>query len=419
MLGGLLSAHYLSTILPSVSSRRDYIYPNKSIDLADRLLGAYSSQSGIPYASIWLDNGAGILSHADGGSSSTAEASTTQMEMKSLAHLTGNEEYWRKAENVIKVLDENNAQGGLLPIFVHPDSGKFTSREIRLGSRGDSYYEYLVKQYLQTNETIYLDMWEQVLAGIQRHIVTSTSVAKLQFVAELPQGIGSKLYPKMDHLVCFLPGSIALGITGGLTIAEAKRLPTWNKIKERQLHLAKELMKTCFGMYQVTATGLAPEIAFFNVDEANLVPGQQPSTRAGNDWLEDWKKDVIIKPLDAHNLQRPETVESLMLVYRITEDTLYCQWGWRIFQAFQNHSLMGDGEGFTSLSDVNTIPSPRRDNMESFWLAETLKYLYLLFSSPDFLPLTEVVFNTEAHILPRLRDPLFKTGWNRKQYFST
>jgi hypothetical protein len=140
MLGGLLSAHYLSTQLPDISSKRDYVYLNKSIDLADRLLGAYESRSGIPYASINLRTGAGIPSHFDGGSSSTAEASTLQLEMKYLAHLTGKEIYWRKSENVMKVLDDNGMQDGLLPIFVNPESGKFTSSEIRLGSRGDSYY---------------------------------------------------------------------------------------------------------------------------------------------------------------------------------------------------------------------------------------------------------------------------------------
>lgn len=140
MLGGLLSAHYLSTQLPDISSRRDYVYLNKSIDLADRLLGAYESRSGIPYASINLRTGAGIPSHFDGGSSSTAEASTLQLEMKYLAHLTGKEIYWRKSEEVMRVLDDNGMQDGLLPIFVNPESGKFTSSEIRLGSRGDSYY---------------------------------------------------------------------------------------------------------------------------------------------------------------------------------------------------------------------------------------------------------------------------------------
>lgn len=140
MLGGLLSAHYLSARLPDVSSGQDSVYLSKAVDLADRLLGAYESESGIPYASIDLRTGKGIRSHADGGSSSMAEAATLQLEMKYLADITGNEAYWRKAEKVMEVLDANNMQDGLLPIFVDPASGRFTTREIRLGSRGDSYY---------------------------------------------------------------------------------------------------------------------------------------------------------------------------------------------------------------------------------------------------------------------------------------
>lgn len=79
-------------------------------------------------------------SHADGGASSTAEAGTLHLEMKYLSHLTGNDTYWRKAERAMKVLSDNHARDGLVPIFVHPESGRFTSQEIRLGSRGDSYY---------------------------------------------------------------------------------------------------------------------------------------------------------------------------------------------------------------------------------------------------------------------------------------
>ncbi|CAI7571680.1 unnamed protein product [Penicillium manginii] len=76
----------------------------------------------------------------------------------------------------------------------------------------------------------------------------------------------------MDHLVCFLPGSIAIAATEGRTEAEARKLPTWSS----------------------------------------------------------WKKDLIIKPLDAYNLQRPETVESLFLMFRVTEDPIYRKWGWKI-----------------------------------------------------------------------------------------
>lgn len=145
MLGGLLSAHYLTKRLPHVSSRRDYVYLQKAVDLADRLLAAYDSPSGIPYASINIGRKIGLPSHADGGASSMAEAATLQLEMKYLSHITGDEIYWRKAELVMKVLDSSATylQDGLLPIFVHPQTGGFTTREIRLGSRGDSYYGLL------------------------------------------------------------------------------------------------------------------------------------------------------------------------------------------------------------------------------------------------------------------------------------
>jgi len=218
-------------------------------------------------------------------------------------------------------------------------------------------------------------MWSEALAGIQKHLVTSTKFSNLKFVAELPGGIGSPLSPKMDHLVCFLPGSIALGATGGLTESEARRAPGWGAEQEQQMQLARELMKTCWGMYKVTDTGLAPEIAWFHADEAALqpTPGALPRSKS-KDSIAAWKKDYIVKPLDAHNLQRPETVESLFMMWRVTNDPIYREWGWEIFKAFEKHTILDDGEGYSSLDNVNMIPPPRRDNMESFWLVrETSK----------------------------------------------
>jgi mannosyl-oligosaccharide alpha-1,2-mannosidase len=148
MLGGLLSAHYLSTKYPTLAPITDDdvgapgedLYIEKATDLADRLLGAFDSKSGIPYASINLNTSVGIPSHADGGASSTAEATTVQLEFKYLAKLTGEAEYWQIVENVMKVVDDKQQEDGLLPIFLYADSGEFRGDNIRLGSRGDSYY---------------------------------------------------------------------------------------------------------------------------------------------------------------------------------------------------------------------------------------------------------------------------------------
>lgn len=132
MLGGLLSAHYLSG--------NDDVYLEKAVDLADRLLGAFESPTGIPYASVNLKQRFGSKSHADGGSSTTAEVSTLQLEFKYLAALTGETLYWERVEKVMQALESNKAQDGLVPIFVSPETGSYTTQEIRLGSRGDSYY---------------------------------------------------------------------------------------------------------------------------------------------------------------------------------------------------------------------------------------------------------------------------------------
>lgn len=173
----------------------------------------------------------------------------------------------------------------------------------------------------------------------------------------------------MDHLVCFLPGLIALGVTQGHTLSKVRTWPSWDDKKEGQIQLARDLMKTCWGMYTVTKTGLAPEIAWFHAKEEDLhpAPGDRPLAPT-KDSLAAWRNDYIVKPLDAHNLQRPETVESLFVMWRITEDPLYREWGWKIFQAFEKHTKVGENQGHTSVNNVNAIPPPLRDNMESFWL---------------------------------------------------
>ncbi|KGQ98763.1 mannosyl-oligosaccharide 1,2-alpha-mannosidase [Candida albicans SC5314] len=397
MLGGLLSAYHFSN---------DDVYLDKAVQLANALHGAYDSPSGIPYSSVNLKSGKGIKNHVDNGASSTAEAATVQLEMKYLSKLTGEILWWNLAEKVMQVLESNKPQDGLVPIYVNPDTGKYQGHLIRLGSRGDSYYEYLLKQYLQTNkqELVYWDMYRESVEGVKKHLVSDSYPSGLTFIGELDNGIGGKLSTKMDHLVCFYGGLLALGATGGLTLNEAQSLKSWNEEREADFKLGEELTYTCYKMYHdVSPTGLSPEIVVFNEDTSK-------------------SKDFIIKPLDRHNLQRPETVESLFYLYRLTGDVKYREMGYEIFQNFIKHTKVVNSEGevsFSSLSDVTSFDSnglPKfKDNTESFWWAETLKYLYLLFDDTNKIPLTDYVFNTEAHPFPRFdTNDYFKTGWRRK-----
>ncbi|KAK3329333.1 family 47 glycosyl hydrolase [Apodospora peruviana] len=428
MLGGLLSAHYLSTEFPNMAPIADDdpgtpgedLYLEKAKDLADRLLAAFDSPSGVPYASVNLGQMRGIVSHDDLGASSTAETTTLQLEFKYLAKLTGEKLFWDKAEKVMQLVDDNGAEDGLVPIYIYATTGKFRGNNVRLGSRGDSYYEYLIKQYLQTNkkEPVYQEMWREALQGVRKHLITYTEPSQFTIIGERPNGLNQELSPKMDHLVCFMPGSIALAATGGLTEQEARKLPTWTKQDEADMQLARELMQTCWGMYKYMATGLAAEITYFNIAKPPL-PESAPH-KAPEDFDPspdaDWRKDYDVHSFDSHNLQRPETVESLFYMWRITGDIRYREWGWEMFKSFMNYTAVEEGGGFSSLSNANVIPPVMRNNMESFWLAETLKYFYLLFSGDDLLPLDKVVINTEAHPFPRFdMGKLFSTGWKRKE----
>ena len=388
MVGGFLSAHYLQTAFPDMcpvdlSKGGEDLYIEKATDLAGRLLGAFESKSGIPYASINLKTMRGIPSHADGGASSLAEATSVQLEMKYLAKITGEKHFWDKAEKVMEVVDKTGLKDGLKGIYLSPETGRTTSINVRLGSRGDSYYEYLIKQYLQTSkqEPIYLAMWEEALSGIKKHLITYSSPSNFTVLAERPNGLDSNIEPKMDHLVCFMPGAIALATTGGITVQEAKAKDAWGKTQEADLELAEQLLKTCIGMYQVTNTGLAPEITYFNIHDPPIMWNADEAPPKGPEVFDDgedatWRKDYNIHANDVHNLLRPETVESLFYMYRITGDEKYRNFGWEIFEAFVKHTAVEDGAGFSSIGDVNRIPPPTRDNMESFW---PVRFIFLWF----------------------------------------
>ena len=88
-------------------------------------------------------------------------------------------------------------------------------------------------------------------------------------------------------------------------------------------------------------------------------------------------------------------------MYRITKDIKYQDWGYEIFQSFQQHTRLKDG-GYSSINNVMDPANPEfRDKMESFFLGETLKYLFLLFGDDDsVLNIDKWVVNTEAHPLP-------------------
>ncbi|CAC36930.2 Endoplasmic reticulum mannosyl-oligosaccharide 1,2-alpha-mannosidase [Schizosaccharomyces pombe] len=380
ILGGLLSSYHLS---------QDKLYLDRAVDLADRLLAAYNTSTGLPRSNVNLGTRKSRKRTRE-YFVSTAESGTVQMELRYLSYLTGDPKYWITADKTMEVLlgDATWSHTGLVPITVNLITGAYVGRNIRLGSHGDSYYEYLLKQDLQlfSSGTVYRKAFDLSVDGIIEYLLNYTTPNHFAYIAELPGGLEHAQLPKMDHLVCFLPGTLMWGATNGTSLEAARTSKNWGTRQERDVKLAQELMRTCYEMYNMTATGLAPEIVFFDVDQT--------------------KNEIYSKRRDQHNLMRPETVESLFILYRITRDEIYREWGWNIFVSFLRYSRLPGRDAFTCLDSVESKKvKDQRDKTESFWFAETLKYLYLLFED-DFsiLPLTNYTFNTEAHPFPNIEN---------------
>jgi len=163
---------------------------------------------------------------------------------------------------------------------------------------------------------------------------------------------------------------------------------------QKDWKLGFELINTCMDTYE-SATGLGPEIVHFHTKDKD---GRERRI-TDRDWYIKYNDNPGKPSYDARYILRPETIESLFIAYRLTGDNRYREYGWKIFQSIEKYCRLESG-GYASILNVDDIHSEKIDKMETFFMSETLKYLYLLFSDASILPLDKFVFNTEAHPLP-------------------
>jgi len=364
VLGGLLGAYHLSA---------DAVFLRKAHELGDRLMPAFSSASPVPLNAVNLRQ---LRAHSPAGywETSTSEVTTIQLEFVDLSRQTGDPRYEAAVMAVSRHVSSLPKKDGLVPVSIDARSGRFrSSSTVSMGAGADSYYEYLLKTWLQTGRThdFLREDFERGVEGMRTHLVQKSSPNGLLCLGEIAEGVrGPSFNARMEHLACYLGGTLALASRSGLSAAA------------EYMTLAERLTETCWHMYRHMPTGLSPDSVYFNTIPSAV-------------------DDIYVRPTDARNLQRPETVESLFYLYRLTGNKTYQDWGWAIFDAFNRHTRLP--VGYSSIGDVKSPASPKhRDKMESFWLAETLKYLYLLFSDnpTPLIPLDKFVFNTEAHPLP-------------------
>eukprot|EP01096_Ripella_sp_DP13-Kostka_P004994 TRINITY_DN1758_c0_g2_i1.p1 TRINITY_DN1758_c0_g2~~TRINITY_DN1758_c0_g2_i1.p1 ORF type:complete len:759 (+),score=251.84 TRINITY_DN1758_c0_g2_i1:128-2404(+) len=354
-LGGLLSIYELT---------KEKMFLDQAADLGERILKAFVSPTGYPEPKVDLKSRASSRNSV--GRFVLAEVGTMQMEFLYLAYHTKNSTFAEKPMAVFKKLREMMPDDGLYPVYFDQGEGrKNNGGHMTLGAMADSFYEYELKLWLLTNKQYdgYRSMYEESSNGAIDKLVRESKAGHL-FIEDVRNG---RPQNRMEHLSCFSGGMFGLGSQEGAV-----------SNPDKQLEVGAGLTETCFNSYKATKTGLGPEIFTFN-ENGEIIPGGQK-----------------------YYILRPETVESLFVMWRLTHDQKYRDWGWLIFQAIEEYCRTPNG--YSSVNNVDELPVKHDDVQHSFFMAETLKYLYLLFSPDDLIPLSDYVFNTEAHPLGIIRE---------------
>lgn len=402
-LGGLLSAFALS---------KDQFYLDRAKSLAELLIkGFENTKSGFPESVLNLKTHTSH-NHAWNGNCLLSEIGSSQIEYAFLSYFSGDVSFFKKSREVYTRLDRlKKPFTGLYPVFLNADTGEFASDRISFGSLADSFYEYLLKLYLLNGDQDSLRMYNEAIVGMKEHLIKTVTyesetesgdkiTRKHVFIGEMQ---GTTSVPTMEHLTCFVPGMLALAAhlipqipSHNRTVYEEARA----QLAAEDLLLAEELVSTCVGTYFDSSTGLGAESISFHTDQKH----QTSKKQLPGDHVHDMYDMFEIQ--NAKYILRPETIESLFVLWRVTGNPKYQEWGWAIFQALEKHCRTPSAySGLKNVDRKHTgdeehdIRENWDNSMQSFFWAETLKYLYLLFSPPSSLPLHLYVFTTEAHPL--------------------
>ncbi|CDS13087.1 hypothetical protein LRAMOSA05271 [Lichtheimia ramosa] len=419
-MGGLLSAYELS-------NEQYPILLQKADELGQVLLPAFDTPTGLP-THEWNP----VKGKAPSNTTLIAEVGTVQLEFFTLSRHTGKKIYAEKAQAIVNFLEDAGYEHGiyvpgLYPSGMQTSKGRFTDTTCSFGAMGDSAFEYFLKEHILTDGAMpqYARLYTQSIDSMKRYMLRQLPGTKFLF---LPPYDTRTDTPKkyMDHLTCFAPGMLAMG---------AKVLD-----RPEDMTIAKGLLEMCVYMYRSSSTGLCPETWIADDTEpynpltytlsrdeisnahdwwynanANAPParsvqplgastGEPPSLLSSKLPSAPQPRPNGLRVGDKRYLLRPETLESLYMLYRITGDPIYQEYGWEIFQAIEQYCKTE-----AAYASIVNVEMARRgtnqlDSMESFLFAETFKYLYLLFSPGNVISLDEYVFNTEAH-------PLIRRTW--------
>ncbi|KAG5925487.1 hypothetical protein E4U42_004249 [Claviceps africana] len=384
-LGGLLSGYDLlsgpyANLVTGDRAKHVKGLLQQALVLADGLSVAFDTPTGIPVSTVFF-NPTRRASHED-DTNGPAGFGTLVLEWTRLSDLTGNKKYAELAQRAQKYLMEPTgvpqAFPGLVGLTVNITTGKFQDNVGSWGGGIDSYYEYLIKMYLYDPVEFahYKDQWVIAADSSIKYLTSHpTSRTNLTFLAVYKD---KTIVPASQHLAAFAGGNFILG---GILLNEPKYV-------EFGLALAESYYET----YTQTPSGIGPEVFRWVANRNDAAPpAQEADFYAKAGFWATYKSYVL----------RPEVLESLYYAYRVTGDTKWQDMAWTAYSSIRYRCR--SGPGYAGLSDVMVQNGGEKDDaQESFFLAETLKYAYLIFADESAVQFqgqgkNGFVYNTEAH----------------------
>jgi len=309
-------------------------------DLGNRLLPVFNSPTGLPYVYVNLRTG-----QTRDSVTNPAETGTLLLEFGTLSKLTGRPVFYEKAKRALVETFRRRSPLGLVGQSINVETGAWTNTDSHISGGIDSYYEYLWKCWVLFGDKDCRDMWAASIPAVNKYLADEIGGELWYGHADMQTGKRTKkTYGALD---AFFPALLALS---------------------GDLERARRLQASSFKMWDLH--GIEPETL-------------------------DYKTMRVVA--GSYHL-RPEIIESTYYLYHYTGDREYRRMGEKMFDDFVKYCRTD--AGYAALADV--ISKQQLDEMQSFVLAETFKYFYLLFAPPETLKFDKVIFNTEAHPLSRM-----------------
>ncbi|KAK4183789.1 glycoside hydrolase [Podospora australis] len=393
-LGGLLAAYDLSG--------REVLL-QKAVELGNLIYLGFDTHNRLPVDNISLmaaNNS--IEGEAEGQSAEwqvvSASPGTLTLELTRLSQITGDNKYYDAVDKLIDVFARGQNKTlvpGLFPMYVSMQQGNVTTgNTFTIAGNADSLYEYLPKMHLllsQTQERLG-QLTRGFLDAAKRHLFFRPMVPGGDDILisgnlNVDEMKKKTLDPETEHLACFIGGTLALA---------GRMLES-----EEDVVVGARLTRGCVYAYQAFPTGIMPE-------RLNMIPCESSSRCTWNEtkWNEEKKKRYEYKPhlpkgfttaKDPRYILRPEAIESVFYMWRITGEQEWADAAWDMFESVVRATKTPLGAATVKDVTVSSDKVEQEDFMESFWIAETLKYFYLIFSPPDLISLDRYILNTEAH----------------------